>query len=253
MLTFNSLIDTSLVTSKLNAEIFAQPINAINTYFVDTNNSFKEMNLLSSQIYDDITNSQSILTNSFLFKAPTVEPYSAMRAASVLTGFNDEELGTLRNESSDTLLDELGDELELRLQKVNPKLLEVYQEGLTAIESGHHGWIRHAGVSFRTLFDHLLRNLAPDSDLSSFLEDPESNKINGEFSRNARLKYIFREVASGSYTKMAGEDIKLAEATFFPSNDIVHNLSIPLSNKQMRVFYRRIQGSVSVILEAAGY
>ena len=92
-----------------------------------------------------------------------------------------------------------------------------------------------------------------DSDLRSFLEDPESDMVNREFKRNARLRYIFREVATGSYAQMAEQDIKLAEATFFPSNDIVHRLSSPLSEKQMRVFWRRIQGSVSVVLEAAGY
>jgi len=253
LLTFNSLIETSLVTSKINAEIFARPVDAINTYLVGTSNSFKEMNLLSSQVYSDIANSQSIFADSFLFKAPTVEPYSAMRASSVLAGFDDDSLERLSYESSDALLDELGDELELRLQKVNPELVEVYREGLSAIKSGHHGWIRHAGVSFRTLFEHLLRELAPDSDLSGFLEDAEKCKINGEFSRSSRLNYIFRKIASGSYSKMAEQDIKLAEATFFPSNDIVHSLSSPLSEKQMRVFCRRIQGSISVVLEAAGY
>jgi len=251
--TFNSLIDTSLITSHLNAEIFTRPIEAANLYMANVSQSFKTLNLLSAKVYDDLITSQSICADSFLFKAPTVEPYAAMRATSVLAGFNDETLDKLCIESTDTLLDELGDELELRLQNVSPELAGVYIESIEALKSGHRGWIRHAGVSLRTLFDHLLRRLAPDSDLSSFFEDTESNKIDGEFSRNARLRYIFREVATGSYSKMVEQDIKLAEATFFPSNDIVHKLSSPLSEKQMRVFFRRIQGSVSVVLEAAGY
>ncbi len=251
--TLNSLMDTSLATSRLNAEIFAKPIEAITPYLVDVNQSFTMLNLLSTKVYDDLLNLQSINTNSFLFKAPTVEPYAAMHATAVFSGVDDETLDQLCVESTDTLLDELGDELESRLQTVHPELAEPYREGIAAMESGHRGWIRHAGVSFRTLFNHLLRQLAPNSDLSSFLENPKSNMINGEFTRNARLRYIFREVATGSYTKMAEQDIKLAEATFFPSNDIVHNLSSPLSEKQMRVFWRRIQGSVSVVLEAAGH
>ena len=76
--------------------------------------------------------------------------------------------------------------------------------------------------------------------------------IDGDFKRNARLRYIFREIATESYAKMAEQDIKLAEATFFPSNDIVHKLS-SLSEHQMRVFCRRVQGCVSVVLEVAGY
>lgn len=251
--TLNSLMDTSLVTSRLNAEIFAQPIEATAPYLVNASQSFTTLNLLSANVYDDLVTFQSIDTNSFLFKAPTVEPYAATRATAVLANVDDETLDQLSIESTDTLMDELGDELESRLQTVHPGLADVYREGVAVMESGNQGWIRHAGVSFRTLFDHLLRQLAPDSALSSFLENPESNMINGEFSRNARLRYIFREVATGSYTKMAEQDIKLAEATFFPSNDIVHKLSSPLSEKQMRVFCRRIQGSVSVVLEAADH
>ncbi|MHC4546749.1 MAG: pPIWI-associating nuclease domain-containing protein [Planctomycetota bacterium] len=251
--TLNNLMDTSLATSRLNAEIFAKPIEDTIPYLVDVNQSFTTLNLMSTKVYEDLLDLQSINTNSFLFKAPTVEPYAAMRATAVLSGFNDETLDQLSVDSTDKLLEELGDELESRLHTLNPKFAEVYQEGIEVMELGKRGWIRHAGVSFRTLFDHLLRYLAPNSDLSSFFENPESNMINGEFSRNARLRYIFREVAKGSYAKMAEQDIKLAEATFFPSNDIVHKLTSPLSDKQMRVFCRRIQGSVSVVLEAAGY
>ena len=251
--TFSNLIDTSLATSRLNAEIFAHPIELATPYLTDANQSFITLNSLSARVYDDLLTFQPIDTSCFLFQAPTVEPYAATRATAVLAGLNEVTLDQLAVVSTDELLDELGDELVSRLEAVNPELAEVYREGIAAMESGHRGWIRHAGVSFRTLFDHLLRQLAPDTDLHSFLEDPESDMINGEFKRNARLRYIFREVATGSYVQMAEEDIKLAEATFFPSNDIVHRLASPLSEKQMRVFWRRIQGSVSVVLEAAEY
>lgn len=251
--TFNNLMDTSLATSRLSAEVCAQPIDVTTPYLSDVNQSFANLNSLSARVYDDFIGLQSMDTSCFLFQAPTVEPYAATRATAVLAGVDDEIGDQLAVAGTDELLDELGDELISRLEVVNPELVQVYQEGIAAIESGHHGWIRHAGVSFRTMFGHLLRHLAPDPDLRSFLENPESDMVNGEFKRNARLRYIFREVATGSYAQMAEEDIKLAEATFFPSNDIVHRLSSGLSDKQMRVFWRRIQGSVSVVLEAAGY
>lgn len=251
--TFNNLMDTSLAMSRLCAEVYAQPIDITTPYLTDLNQSFTILNSLSARVYDDFIGLQSIDTSCFLFQAPTVEPYAATRATAVLAGVDDETLDQLAVAGTDGLLDELGDELVSRLEVVNPELAQVYQEGITAMKSAQRGWIRHAGVSFRTMFDHLLRHLAPDSDLRSFLEDPESDMVNREFKRNARLRYIFREVATGSYAQMAEQDIKLAEATFFPSNDIVHRLSSPLSEKQMRVFWRRIQGSVSVVLEAAGY
>ena len=253
ILTFNNLMDTSLATSRLSAEVYALPIDITTSYLTDVNQSFTTLNSLSAKVYDDLIGLQSIDTSCFLFQAPTVEPYAASRATAILAGVDDEILDQLAVADTDELLDELGDELISRLEVVNPELAQVYQEGIAAMESGHHGWIRHAGVSFRTMFDHLLRHLAPNPDLRLFLEDPESDMVNGEFKRNARLRYIFREVATGSYAQMAEQDIKLAEATFFPSSDVVHRLSSALSDKQMRVFWRRIQGSVSVVLEAAGY
>jgi len=251
--TFKNLMDTSLATLRLTTEVYAQSINSVTPYLADVNQSLSTLNSLSARVYDDIAGLRSIDTSCFLFQAPTVQPYAATRATAVLASVDDEILDQLAVAATDVLLDELGDELKSRLEAVSPELAQAYQEGIAAMESGHHGWIRHAGVSFRTTFDHLLRHLASDSDLHSFLEDPESDMINGEFKRNARLRYIFRDVATGAYAQMAEQDIKLAEATFFPSNDIVHKLSSPLSDKQMRVLWRRIQGSVSVVLEAAGY
>ena len=251
--TFDNLMQTSLSTSRLCSEVIAQSIETTSPYLNDLNQSFTALNSLSTEVYNDLIGLQSIDTGCFLFKAPTIEPYSATRTTAVLAGIDDETLDQLAVTDTDGVLDRLGDTLISRLESVNPELAQVYEEGMTAMKSGQQGWIRHAAVSFRTMFVHLLRHLAPDSDLRSFLQDPESEMVNGEFKRNARLRYIFREVATGSYARMAEKDIKLAEATFFPSNDIVHRLSSPLSEKQMRVFCRRIQGSVSVVLEAAGY
>ncbi|MDP8212113.1 MAG: hypothetical protein P9X22_02325 [Candidatus Zapsychrus exili] len=251
--TVKNLVDTSLATSRINAEILTQPMESAGVYFADVNEATTQLNLLSASVYNEMDNSFLVDTSSLLFKAPTIEPYAAISAAAVLHRLDECALDQLSVKSTDSFLDTLGDEVETRLQAVNPKLADVYREGITAIRSGHDGWIRHAGVSFRTLLDHLLRYLAPDENLKSFLENPEDDIKDGEFTRNSRLRYIFREVALGSYSKMAEQDIKLTEATFFPSNEIVHKLSAPLSEHQMRVFCRRVQGCVSVVLEVAGY
>ncbi len=250
--TFGHLADTSLASSRLSAEIFYQPLNALPSYLVDMGQEITSLYSQSAAVYDDLASSRVLDPHSLLFQAPTIEPYAAMQVAGVLAGIDEEKLDQCRLESTDTFLDELGDELVSRLRSVNPELAEVYSEGIAAIESGHKGWIRHAGVSFRTMFKHLLRELAPNSVLDSFFEDPEKEKLDGEYSRNAQLRYIFRDVATGSYEKMAEQDIKIAEATFFPSNEVVHKLKSPLSEKQMRVLWRRIQGTVSVVLEASG-
>ena len=249
--TFGNLLDTSLATSRLSAEIYAQPIGVTSPHLAAENQSLIALNMLSAKVYDDLAGLPTLDASCFLFQAPTIQPYAATRATAVFAGIDESILDQLAVPAIDEVLDELGDDLEGRLEKVNPDLPQVYQEGIAAIKSGHQGWIRHANVSFRTLFKHLLRDLAPDPDLRSFFEDPETHMIQGVFTRNAQLRYIFRDVATGAYAKLAEQDIKLAEATFFPMNDEVHELSSVLSDKQMRVLFRRIQGSISVVLEAA--
>lgn len=249
---FNNLLETSCATAQLNTEIFSSSIEAMDPYLAYANQEIATLTKLSTSLYDNML-TQPITPSNFLFKAPTIEPYAALRATSVFVGANDDALNRSHLEPADTCLDTLGEELESRLQRIHPDLAKVYLEGIEAIKAGRPGWMRHAGVSFRTTFDHLLRQLAPDAALKSFFKNQEQNKINGEYSRNARLKYIFRKVAVGSYEKMAEQDIKLAEATFFPTNKTIHTLSSPLSELQMRVLYRRIQGSLSVVLEAVNF
>jgi len=250
---FGSLVDTSLATSRLNAEIYAQPVDRMSPYLKDVNSSFVMLNELSKKVYDDLMELPPLDTGSFLFQAPTIQPYASTRATAVVSGIDESTLDLLAVPAADGILDGLGDDLATRLEAVNPGLADVYQEGIAAIQSGHQGWIRHASVSFRTLFDYLLRDLAPDRDLRRFFEDPDDHMIDGEFRRSARLRYVFRDVATGAYAQMAEQDIKLAEATFFPTNAAVHRLASPLSDKQMRILWRRIQGCVSVVLEAADY
>jgi len=253
MSSLSSLIDTSLATTRLNSEIFARPITDSLAYLSDTSNAFTALGQTASSVYSDLATLGTFDTKSFLFNAPTIEPYAASQVAAMVVGVDETKLDECRVEDAEELLGKQGDELHGRLRNLKQELADVYQEGINAIKSGHSGWIRHAGVSFRTLFDHLLRQLAPDAALESFFHEPQKEMQDGKFTRSAQLRYIFRDVATGSYARMAEEDIKIAQATFFPSNEVVHRLSSPLTDHQMRVLWRRIQGSVSVVLEVAGY
>lgn len=248
---FGNLLDTSLATSQLSAEIYAQPIDAISPHLAAMNQSFIALNSVSARVYDDLAELPTLDASCFLFQAPTIQPYAAARATAVFAGIDEGILDRLAVPAADAVLDEIGGNLESRLGEVDPDLPRVYREGIAAIESAHQGWIRHAMVSFRTLFQHLLRLLAPDSDLRSFFEDPADHMIDGEFTRKAQLRYIFRDLATDAYARLAEQDIEYAQATFFPMNDEVHELASALSDQQVLVLCRRIQGCISVVLEAA--
>jgi len=250
----SELLSTTLATSRITSEVISIGTAAtLADYLNTTTTELSRLSSLGASVYSDLLSTQTIEPPSFLFAAPAIEPYAQIQATSVLVGVRDVDREAHSVASADARLDALGDDLEERLAEVSLDLVEAYQEGIAAIRSGNKGWIRHAGVSFRTMFEHLLLALAPNAALDEFFEDAEAQKQNGEYLRAARLAYVFRDVAVGSYARMAEHDIKLAEATFFPMNQVVHELDTPLTERQMKVLSRRIQGSVSVVLAAAGY
>ncbi len=250
----SNLINTTLAASRITSEALSFTTTPdIRDYIAVTTADLSRLSSIGASVYAEIAMSRRVEPTSFLFSAPAIEPYAQIQATSMMVGVDDKRREAQSEPSADETLDALGDELEERLSRVNADLANAYLEGLAAIRASQRGWIRHAGVSFRTMFDHLLRQLAPDEALNEFLDNPDAYKQDGEYQRAARLTYIFRDVAVGSYARMAEHDIKLAQATFFPANEIVHQLKTPLTERQMEVLFRRIQGSVSVVLAAAGY
>ncbi len=250
---YSGLADTVLATTRLSAAVFARPPSELTAFLAGASSSLTGLSALGSSVYNWYTSFATFDPNSLLCRAPTIEPYTATFATAVVAGVDESVLEALRAPSTDDYIDGLGNSLNERLAHVSTDLVEVYLEFVNATKLHHHGWVRHATISLRTLFDHLLRYLAPDIKLVEYFANPEVEKIDGEFTRNARLRYIFREVAVGEYAKMAEQDIKIAEATFFPANSVVHTLASKLSERQVRVLHRRIEGCVSVVLEAAGY
>jgi hypothetical protein len=249
----NKLLDTSFATAHLSSQVFTSPGIGIPPYLTQASEAFTLLNNLSSDIYREYHALSIIPANDLLFRAPTMEPYAAIQAMGLVLGVPDQDLVDLQEENAEEFFDELDSDFQYRLEAFSPRLADIYREGLAAIKSKHRGWIRHAGVSFRTMFIQLLRDLAPDDVLNTYYENPQQEMKDGEFTRDAQLRYIFRNIATGSYAKMAEQDIKLAEAIFFPVNNVVHNPNIELTEPQMKILWRRIQGSASVILEASGH
>jgi hypothetical protein len=138
--------------------------------------------------------------------------------------------------------------VEPKLSAVSLTLLAPYRGAIAALAAAGPDWPRHVGGSLRILIDELLVALAPDPDLRSFFSDPTQHMEDGKFTRRARLVYIFREVAHGTYARMVEEDINMTLATFFPANTSVHTLVPTLDERQGRVFLRRVQGCLGTIL-----
>ena len=185
----------------------------------------------------------------WLQRAPSIEQYQAVRVVEIEAGRAALEL----DGESERALASLDETLESRLAAVNSALVGLYRGAIGPLAAQGPDWRRHAATSIRELVDHLMLLLAPDQPMGAFHSANPNAIENGEFTRRARLQYVFRSVASGEYTRMAEEDIRLTLATFYPANATVHGLVSRMTPEQMRVYVRRVQGCISTILEAAGY
>jgi hypothetical protein len=206
----------------------------------------------SVEVYEQLTTSP-LLADSispWLTSAPAIEPYSSSRALAIVSRA-DVDLEATRDEVAENQLSLAIDDLEARLAAVSPLFVTPYRGARIAVMSRHDDWHRHAAASLRELMAHLLKHLAPDSALDAYYANPAAHKENGQYTRKAQLVYVFRRVAVDSYAKMAEKDIDIALATFFPSNSAVHEINSPFSDEQLLVLWRRMQGSISVVLEAA--
>src|SRR6266550_4834439 len=185
----------------------------------------------------------------WLQRAPSVEQYTAARVMEIEFGSTASEI----DNDSEELLATLEDRLEARLAAVNVALVEVYRGALAALTGQRPDWRRHMATSLRELVDHLMLALAPDEHVAVFHATNPAAIEGGEFTRRARLQYVFRNIAIGEYSRMAEHDIGLTLATFYPANTTVHGLVSRLTPEQMRVYLRRVQGCISTVLEAGGY
>jgi len=142
----------------------------------------------------------------------------------------------------------MGASVERQIATVDPALVVPYRGAIGVLDAGGADWQRHLGASLRTLVDALLSNLAPDAVLETFFSNPSDQKQNGQFTRRAKLTYIFRDVAQGEYARMTENDIDITLATFYPTNREVHLLVPSLTPQQGRVLLRRVQGCIATIL-----
>ena len=189
----------------------------------------------------------------WLQQAPSIEQYFAARALAITAGSGPDVLRENLDPRAEAILERVGDELERRLASVDPSFVQPYHGAHAALTDRRPDWPRHVATSLRELVDHLLRRLAPVRELEAFFPEPGDLFQDGEFTRKAQLRFIFRKVAVGEYEIMGGKDIDLALATFYPANATVHTMVSPLSADQIMVFWRRVQGCLSTVLQAAGY
>lgn len=249
---FAPLVGPSLATGRLAVALESFGSEASKSLSRGT----AELSDLAKGIYERFTKVPSLSDGlpRWLLQAPTLEPYLATRALGIVEQAPMELLDSERDAEAESILETLGDGLEGRLATVGAEFVGPYVGALQALQTRQADWPRHVSVSVRELMDKLLARLAPDGQLRNHFPQLTREQWNkGAFTHRARLQFIFRKVAIDEFTRMAEVDIDVTLATFFPANAGVHTLVAPLNEAQMMVLWRRIQGCISTVLQAAGH
>jgi hypothetical protein len=212
-----------------------------------------QLSLAATEFYTDLEAASAALITPRLVQAPSLAVYTSTRSVAVVREIPAELLERHEDAAAESVLDVITDDLEARLAEVGPEFAEAYRGAMSALERGDADWCRHVSASLRELTHHLIFRFAPDAELNRHFTNPAEHMENGEFTRKARLTYIYREVATGSYVRMANNHVEITESIFYPSNAGVHSLRAPLTPKQARVFARQVQGCLTMLLEVSGY
>lgn len=134
------------------------------------------------------------------------------------------------------------------LRNVNPALVIPYIGARDALISKSPDRARHIYASLRELWNHLLRELAPDEKVMNWLpKDKDEFLHKGKPTRKARILYICRSINHKPFIEFVDLDtqslIRLLE--FFHR---VHELEINISEEQLKAIMLKVDSWLMYIL-----
>ncbi len=138
------------------------------------------------------------------------------------------------------------------LQVIDPALARIRSGAGEALMGKNVDRARHVLASLRELWNHLLRHLAPESDVANWAPEAGSDLFhNGKPTRRARILYLCRNFNHGPLTEFIIEDsralVKLVD--FFNK---VHEKEIELTDDQLRALLLRTDSWLMYIIQITG-
>lgn len=152
-------------------------------------------------------------------------------------------------ELREELAREVSDELTELVAVANPTLIGILAGARAAFDSRHPDFIRHFTTSYRELFGHLLRQLAPDESVKSWSQDP-AHFDKGKPTRRARLLYITRNLRS-TFGGFLNADVSAALSFFDSFNAGTHAIVPTFTPEEVVELRVRMEGLLRLMLIAA--
>ena len=135
------------------------------------------------------------------------------------------------------------------LQTLDPALAKPYIGAKDALRSGSTDRARHVLSSLRELWNHLLRRLAPDEHVLSWVHMRDKNMLHeGRPTRSARILYICRSLNHEPLSEFVIQDTRaLVKLVEFLNR--VHELEPGLTDEQLRALLLRTDSWLIYILQ----
>lgn len=134
------------------------------------------------------------------------------------------------------------------LRDVDPQLVKMYEGALGSLRDDNPDRKRHVLSSLRELVNHLLWKMAPDEKVLAWIPANNGNWLHEEKpTRNARLRYLCREIEHGPMDDFVIADTK-AMLKFIKILNRTHQLEIALSRQQLQALLHRTASFVTFIV-----
>lgn len=208
----------------------------------------QSLSMLSGIVLDQWATGGSLPSHAIARQAPVVELYSASSASAALVGADAEAPPASVAEH----LESLTLQIEPGLARIDGGLVTAYRGAAHVIDRGGPDYVRHFAVSLRELLTHVIHQLAPDDDLRLWPETTPDDYHNRRPTRRLRLRYIFRDANSTTYTAFIDDDIKRTIEMIDILNSDTHRLFTETDAAALRLVLRRVEGVLAILLEAAG-
>lgn len=205
------------------------------------------LSMLSSTVLDEWATGATLPKHPIARQAPVMELYSASSTSAALVGAEIE----APPESVGAQFDALTLQIEPALARVDAQLVDAYHGAATVIDRGGPDHVRHFAVSLRELLTHVIHQLAPDEELRGWPQATPEDYHNGRPTRRLRLRYIFRDANSTTYTAFIADDIKRTIEMIDILNADTHRLFTEADAAALRLVLRRVEGLLAILLEAA--
>lgn len=142
---------------------------------------------------------------------------------------------------------EVSEQLHVLLSRRDEKFIRMWTGATQTIESDNPDRTRHFSVSAREILDQLLCVIAPDNEVRKWDSSPELYDKHGNLKREARLKYIYRQINNNKLEAFILADINSFLQLIRLFNKGVHTKEI-YSDRQLRFLKSRAESFLYTIL-----